>query len=386
MKRVSRAFGYVLGLVMLLIGGGTHLASAQGAQSRAGLVVQFGDGSVRSYCIAFEGESITGFDLLLKSGLNVTAEGFGGMGGLVCKIEGEGCDYPGEACVCKSYGPQGVYWSYHHLREGKWKTSSMGAGGYRVRNGEVDGWAWSAGKAPVVRTFDQLCGAAEPKPTDTPVPPTATPRPQPTNTPKPSTDTPQPAKPSSTATARAATSTPVAARPTSTKVPQVVKPSATREVVRQVTATRQPPRVMATSTPKKVITSTSTSMYTSTPVPTRRPIQVTPPPMPLGASPTQVETVAPTVSATQTTVPPTGTNTSIPMPIETVAPTQTSTPIAPVVTNSPTQTPTPNPLPPATDTARTISMVIGAAVIGGLLVWGGVTLATRRVGGKSRSG
>jgi len=272
-----------------------------------------------------------------------------------------------------------VYLSYHHLREGVWKTSSMGAGGYRVRNGEVDGWVWSAGKAPIVRTFDQLCGAAEPKPTDTPRPPTATPRPQPTNTAKPTMASLQPTKPSSTATARAATSTPVAARPTSTKVPQVVKPSATREVVRQVTATRQPLRSASTATPKKVITSTSTAMYTSTPVPTRRPIQVTPTSMRLEANPTHVETVNPTVSAVQTTMPPTGTNTPILTPTETIALTQTSTPTAPVVTNSPTR-------PPAPDTARTISMVIGAAVIGGLLVWGGVTLATRRVGGKSRRG
>lgn len=373
-------------MALVALGGGAHLTSAQGAQSRAGLVVQFGDGSVRSYCIAFERESITGFDLLLKSGLNVTAEGFGGMGGLVCKIEAEGCDYPGEACVCKSYGPNGVYWSYHHLRQGKWKTSSMGAGGYRVRNGEVDGWAWSAGKPPVVRTFDQLCGAAQPRPTNTPVPPTATPRPQPSNTPKPptATATRQPARPTGTATARAATSTPVAARPTNTKEPQVVRPSATKQVIRQVTPTRQPPLVIATSTPKKGITSTSTSMYTPTSVPTRRPTQVAPTPVPTEASPTRVDAVTPTASATQTTIPPTGTNTPIPTPTETAIQTQTSTPAAPLATNSPTQTPTPDPQPPSTDTARTISMVIGAAVIGGLLVWGGVTLATRRVGGKSR--
>jgi hypothetical protein len=97
------------------------------------------------------------------------------------------------------------------------------------------------------------------------------------------------------------------------------------------------------------------------------------------------------VSAIQTTMPPTGTNTPIPMPTETVAPTQTSTPTALLVMTNPIQSPTPGSAahssqPPATDTARTISMVIGAAVIGGLLVWGGVTLATRRVGGKSRRG
>ena len=370
MRRIGRAIAYILGLAALAALGSAHPSQAQGAQSRAGLVVQFGDGSVRSYCIAFEGESITGLDLLLKSGLNVTAEGFGGMGGLVCKIEGEGCDYPGEACVCKSYGPQGVYWSYHHLRQGKWKTSSMGAGGYRVRNGEVDGWAWSAGTAPVVRTFEQLCGGVQPAPTETQVPVTPTPRPRPpTRTANPPTATPRPTntpipvratpQPVNSATIRVATSTPVPAvpQPTNTRQSPVIKPSPTTR------------RIVASATPTQ-----RKSLATATLTPTERPIQ----PSPTASRPqaTATATATRTASSTASVTVTASTTASTPTTTETPTAQHTKTTIPPV-------TATPTARTSATDTARTISMVIGAAAIGGLLVWGGVTLATRRPGRKS---
>ena len=52
------------------------------------------------------------------------------------KIGPDGCDYPGQPCACQSYGPGGVYWSYHHLKNSKWQTSGVGASSYRVHDGK----------------------------------------------------------------------------------------------------------------------------------------------------------------------------------------------------------------------------------------------------------
>src|SRR5688500_720680 len=158
---------FLSAFLVLAAGGMADGAVGAQAENRAGLVVQFSDGSNRTYCFSFPGDTITGLELLQKTGLPMKIEGQGSLGALICKLGPDGCDYPGEPCVCKSYGPGGVYWSYHHLRDGTWKSSVQGASSYRVKPGEVDGWAWSAGKPPPVFTFDQLC-AAEPVPAVTP--------------------------------------------------------------------------------------------------------------------------------------------------------------------------------------------------------------------------
>jgi hypothetical protein len=226
-------------------------AHAQGGESRAGLVIRFSDGSVRQYCLAFPGETTTGMDLLVQTGLNVTYEAFGGMGGMVCKIEGDGCDYPAQPCVCQSYGPDGVYWSYHHLKEGKWNTSVVGAGSYKVRNGDVEGWAWSEGDPPPVFSFEQICGAAVPAPTNTSPPPTPIPAPTGTRPAATATSTPRPAATASpTVTQRAA---PPPATPTEAAAAPV--PTATSEPTYTQTATATQ---SATASPDPTATNTST--------------------------------------------------------------------------------------------------------------------------------
>lgn len=402
MKRAGQTFLYLLGLGLLLALSGAHGTLAQGAQNRAGLVVQFGDGTVRSYCIAFEGESIAGMDLLLRSGLEVVAEGYGVMGGQVCKIGAEGCDYPGELCACKSYGPNGVYWTYHHLRAGVWKTSSLGASSYRVHNGEVDGWAWSSGKGPRVLTFEQICGVNQPPPTSTPKPPpsTSTPRPEPTMTPrpasatphptqrpqptathKPPTVTPEPPKPSNTAitiATDAATATrrpsiptsipaPPRPQPTNTRQIQIAQPSPTKPVTRQATATR---RIVSTNIPIPTTTPISTATFVVTP--SEQPSSATLTPVPI--QPTSTQTV--TLQAETST--PTGIAT------ETSTPILTSTPSTLPATSVPSAT-TGAQSPPA-DTARTVSIAIGVTIVAGLLVWGGVKLASRSVATGNRRG
>jgi hypothetical protein len=152
--------------------------------NRVGLVVRFGDGSLTMRCIEFGGSEISGYDVLERSGLSVTAAFDSGQGAAICKIEHEGC--PVEDCLTCAY-PN--YWAYWHLRDGSWAYSQVGASGYQAHDGDVEGWSWGTGDPPPVVPFDQICA---PPPTDTPAP---TDTPLPTETSVPPTATSPPAAP-----------------------------------------------------------------------------------------------------------------------------------------------------------------------------------------------
>lgn len=126
---------------LALIAGGLsfflYTSSVALATNYAGLVVKHGDGRVVTKCVEFAEESISGTELLRRSGLNVS---IGGTlwGEAVYQIDGEG-DPSGWVVR----GGRTIYWAYYHLKEGSWLYSPVGAGGYRVRNGDVDGWVWT---------------------------------------------------------------------------------------------------------------------------------------------------------------------------------------------------------------------------------------------------
>ncbi|MEE8392433.1 MAG: hypothetical protein V3S14_16765, partial [Anaerolineae bacterium] len=169
-------------LTLAVVASGLTTLHAQ-QPNRAGLAVRFGDGSLTTRCVEFSESTISGYDLLTRSGLNIMAAFDSGQGVAVCSIEGTGC--PVESCLTCDV-PN--YWSYWHLSDGAWAYSQAGASGYAIRNGDVDGWSWGTGAPPSVVPFEQICA---PPPTDTPPPPTDTPLP-PTDTPLPSPSTPLP--------------------------------------------------------------------------------------------------------------------------------------------------------------------------------------------------
>mgnify|MGYP001142329441 CR=1 FL=1 len=125
---------------------------------RAGLVVVHGDGNVVSVCVAFAEESISGAELLRRSGLGVVLDAYGGLGYGVCAIGGEGC-FVGHDCFCQCRGNPCAYWVYSHRRpDGSWAISGVGASGWQVHNGDVDGWVWGDGStAPPIVAFEQVC-------------------------------------------------------------------------------------------------------------------------------------------------------------------------------------------------------------------------------------
>jgi len=180
----------VLGLVafiMLTVAGTSVVVMADGP-NRAGLVVRQDDGTVQTSCIEFSEPDISGLDLLLRSDLRVVVEYGGAHGGAVCKIGGDGCDYPLDDCFCQCVGIDCTYWAYYHLRsDGSWEYSNVGGGSYTVHDGDVEGWSWgpgdygTSGTQPPVIPFNQIC-APPPTSTDTPAP-TETHTPEPTSTP-----------------------------------------------------------------------------------------------------------------------------------------------------------------------------------------------------------
>lgn len=115
--------------------------------NQVGLVVSFDDGSYTTRCVTFTEQSISGYEVLMRSGLDVvTADG------LVCDIEGEsGCGE--EDCLCDP----SRYWGYWHLENEDWAYSTVGANAYIVRDGDVEGWRWGAGEPPPIVLFDDIC-------------------------------------------------------------------------------------------------------------------------------------------------------------------------------------------------------------------------------------
>ncbi|MBN1657404.1 MAG: hypothetical protein JXA93_03330 [Anaerolineae bacterium] len=145
-------------------------AAAQ-EENRAGLVIQFADGQSETWCVAFEGATISGDELLARSELEILIDPSSGMGITVCRIEGLGCAYPAEHCFCQCMGGEScAYWNYFYRDPGDeaWTYSALGALLREVPPGGMEAWVWGDGQAPPAAdlTFDTVC--APPVPTAEP--------------------------------------------------------------------------------------------------------------------------------------------------------------------------------------------------------------------------
>jgi hypothetical protein len=136
---------------------GTVKPGAAQTESRAALIVQFGDGSYITRCVSFAEDSVAGLELLTRSGLEASL-----WGGAVCRIQGEGCDFPAQPCFCQCKGSSCQYWSYWHWRDDRWVYSQIGSGDYRVHSGDLDAWLWGdAQTPPVALSFAEICGPSQ---------------------------------------------------------------------------------------------------------------------------------------------------------------------------------------------------------------------------------
>lgn len=167
---VHRALSLAAAVILALI----LLAGDVYAQTpnRAGLVVVHGDGSVMSRCVQFESESISGYELLERSGLSLRTE-VSGMGPTICAIDEEGCA-AGEHCFCRCLSSTCEYWSYWRLEETGWSYAQIGAGNTTVTDGMVEAWVWSEGtiqrsadRQPPEITLEDICEAEPAQPSAT---------------------------------------------------------------------------------------------------------------------------------------------------------------------------------------------------------------------------
>jgi hypothetical protein len=92
--------GFVGSVLALLLLGIASLPGSTFAQepNQAGLIIQFDENRVETRCISFEGDTITGGELLERSGLDVIIDSSRGMGITLCKVEDQGCSFPAEHC------------------------------------------------------------------------------------------------------------------------------------------------------------------------------------------------------------------------------------------------------------------------------------------------
>lgn len=118
-------------------------ASASVSIHRAGLVVTFGDRHSAMYCIEFSEESITGLQLLQRSGLPLVVTS-SSMGSAICSIGGEGSSDPTDCFkYCKSADCH--YWAYYQRSGDGWRFSQIGSSSRVVHDGDIDGWAYGPG-------------------------------------------------------------------------------------------------------------------------------------------------------------------------------------------------------------------------------------------------
>jgi hypothetical protein len=156
---------------------------------RAGLAIFSGDNSLFTTCVSFTESTITGLDLLQRSGLAIETATNPTQGTAVCKIGNVG-DASNDC-----FGSMPNYWSYWQLGERGWGYSVVGADQSQVVDGGVYAWSWGIGDPPAVITFQNICEGVAfvlPTATETSIPPTDTPQPTLEPTLVPATMPPQP--------------------------------------------------------------------------------------------------------------------------------------------------------------------------------------------------
>lgn len=224
-------------LILFAAVGALGLVEHAAADGEAGLVIDWGDGRVETQCVAFEGDSISGADLLERAGHDLNQ-----FSGLVCAIDNTGCQHSGsfDSCTCECTGSGDcVYWAYFvQPYAGSWRYSALGVFATETKDGDLQGWKWGPGgpasaPPPAPTSFEAVCGHP-----------------------------PQGGEPPTMATT-APTSTPTVAAPVDTPAASPAGTSTSRETETPV----------ASSTPGP--TSTSTRMSTATVMPTVTTGQVT---------------------------------------------------------------------------------------------------------------
>ncbi|MFI5258330.1 MAG: hypothetical protein ACHQ01_01790 [Candidatus Limnocylindrales bacterium] len=122
----------------------------------AALVVEHGDGSIVTRCVAFGTSSVSGEWLLNTSRVSWSGQSFGGFGDAVCALDGEPAHY--SDCPGKDY-----YWAVFVSRGGgSWQLASVGISTLTLSDGDAEGFRYvpSVGTAAAPPSPSGVCAAA----------------------------------------------------------------------------------------------------------------------------------------------------------------------------------------------------------------------------------
>ncbi len=123
-------------LASLAPGSPATSACAAAGSNHTALIVEHGDGSVVTRCVAFDASQITGEQLLNRSGIVWSGQTFGGFGEAVCAIDGEPARYSG--CPGRD-----SYWAVFVSRSGgAWQLSNAGISTLTLSDGDVEGFRY----------------------------------------------------------------------------------------------------------------------------------------------------------------------------------------------------------------------------------------------------
>lgn len=133
-------------------------AGQAAVEHRAAVIVDTG-ARVKSVCVRFREESISGVEALALAQVDPVLQAYSGKGAAVCALCGVGCP-AGDSCL--TCNPDGKFWSYSRAPAGTGSllTSGAGASSTTVHDGDVEGWKWALGGAPPFQTVEQVCGEA----------------------------------------------------------------------------------------------------------------------------------------------------------------------------------------------------------------------------------
>ena len=262
-------------------------AAAQ-TQNRAGLVVAFANGAVETRCVTFGEPSITGYELMRRSGLPFSAQ-VSGLGAAMCKIGDEGCSYPAQSCFCKCENPASGcgYWIYGQWSGAAWRYAGVGAVARTVTDGQVDGWVWdvvSADAAAVRLPPVSLAQICAPQAAPTPSAPTLS--------------APTLSAPTLSAPTRAVVTTPLSTRAPATLAPPTftATPQLLASGVSTAAATGTPVAALATATAVTAPTPTPVAATEAQPATRVSPTPIDSPTAAI-ASPNPTATISPITNA-----------------------------------------------------------------------------------------
>ncbi len=111
---------------------------------RAALIIIDPQRATTQTCVEVTGAETTGQELISLAGLPFTLDERNAMGALVCAIDGQGCAFPAEDCLCRCRGlGECAYWaSFVRTPPGEWSYAALGLSAQKVRPGDLYAWVW----------------------------------------------------------------------------------------------------------------------------------------------------------------------------------------------------------------------------------------------------